>query len=340
MNPMNRRDFLKTNAGGAMALTIAPRSPGASSQTAAPLPTAEVKTGGVRMIPIDGGKYRVWTKRVGSGRVKVLTLHGGPGFTHEYLECFEDFLPQEGVEFYLYDQLGSHYSDQPTDASLWTIPRFVEEVEQVRAALGLEDFYLFGHSWGGMLGIEYALKYGRHLKGFVLSNMTASVPAYEKHAAELRRALPADVLAVLDKYEAAGDYHNPEYERAMFGYVYAKHLCRLNPWPEPVERAFRHFNEQVYNVMQGPNEFVITGNFKSWDRWGDLPKIQTPTLVLAGAYDTMSADDLKRESRLLPNARFALCEQGSHMALYDDQQAYFRHLLGFLRDNERGMRMK
>jgi proline iminopeptidase len=340
MGLMNRRNFVKMNSLGVLGLTLAPLSKKAFAQTATNPTSAEVKTGGARMIPIDGGKYRLWTKRVGSGRVKMLTLHGGPGFTHEYFECFEDFLPQEGVEFYYYDQLGSHYSDQPTDISLWTMPRFVEEVEQVRAALGLENFYLYGQSWGGMLGIEYALKYGRHLKGFVLSNMTASIKAYEKHAAELRRALPASVIAILDKYEAKGDYENPEYQQAMIGYVYAQHICRLNPWPEPVERAFRHFNQQVYNVMQGPNEFVITGNLKNWDRWQDLPGIKTPTLVIGGKYDTMSADDLKRESELLSNARFALCENGSHLALYDDQQAYFRHLIKFLRDNERGVKMR
>jgi proline iminopeptidase len=258
------------------------------------------------MIPIDGGKYRVWTKQVGAGRIKVLSLHGGPGFTHEYLECIEDFLPQEGVEFYYYDQLGSHYSDQPTDESLWKLPRFVEEVEQVRTALGLDNFYLYGQSWGGMLGIEYALKYGQHLKGLVLSNMTAGIAAYEKYAAELRRALPPETIAILDKYEAKGDYQNPEYQQAMLGTVYARHLCRLNPWPEPVERAFRHFNAQVYNVMQGPNEFVITGNLKSWDRWRDLPKIKTPTLVIAARYDTMGVADLRRESEMLPNSRFAV----------------------------------
>lgn len=337
---MNRRHFIKANALGGLGLALAAPAGNTFIRTLTGQGSPEVKTGGVRMIPLDGGKYRVWTKRVGVGRVRVLTLHGGPGFTHEYLECFEDFLPQEGFEFYYYDQLGSHYSDQPTDASLWTIPRFVEEVEQVRAALGLENFYLYGHSWGGMLGIEYALKYGQHLKGFVLSNMTAGIKAYERHAAELRRALPAEVVAVLDKYESKGDYENPQYQQAMMGYVYAKHLCRLNPWPEPVERAFRHFNLQVYNVMQGPNEFVITGNFKDWDRWQDLPKIKTPTLVVGARYDTMSAEDLRRESELLPNARLAICERGSHLAMWDDQQTYFRHLLGFIRDNERGVRMK
>src|SRR5438477_8206344 len=173
--------------------------------------TGDVKTAGIKLIRVDG-KYNVWTKRVGSGRIKMLTLHGGPGCTHEYFECFEDFLPQAGIEFYYYDQLGSHYSDQPDDERLWTIDRFREEVEQVRRALGLENFYLLGSSWGGMLGIEYALKYQKHLKGFILSDMTASIPSYRTYAAKLRAALPADVIAILDKFEKKGEYQAPEYQ--------------------------------------------------------------------------------------------------------------------------------
>ena len=149
----------------------------------------------------------------------------------------------------------------------------------MRAALGLEDFYLYGQSWGSMLAIEYALKYQKHLKGLVLSSMTASIASYVEYVNKLRAALPAEVLAVLDKYEAKGEYEAPEYQEAMFKEVYGRHVCRLDPWPDPVARAFKHFNTQVYNTMQGPNEFVVTGTFKDWDRWKDLPKIEVPTLV-------------------------------------------------------------
>lgn len=334
---MERRNFFKTSLAGMVGLSLMNKS--FAQPTGKQTQTTEVKTAGIKMIPIDGG-FRVWTKRVGSGKIKMLLLHGGPGATHEYFECFEDFLPQAGIEFYYYDQLGSHYSDQPTDVSLWTTPRFLEEVEQVRKGLGLENFYLLGHSWGGMLGIEYALKYGQHLKGFILSNMTASVPAYAKYANELKSRLPKESIAILEKYEATGDYENPEYQKVMFGEIYARHLCRLDPMPEPLERTFKHFNAQVYNTMQGPNEFVITGNFKDWDRWADLPKIKTPTLAIGAKYDEMNPADIKREAELMPNARLAICENGSHMAFWDDQQTYFRHLIKFIRDNERGVKMK
>jgi len=325
---LDRRAFVALSAGSLVSLRLSP-SP-------APPPSPEVKTGGVRLIPIEGGKYKVWTKKLGAGKIKVLTLHGGPGFTHEYFECFEDFLPSAGIEFYYYDQLGSFYSDQPDDKSLWTLDRFRDEVEQVRQALGLENFYLYGQSWGSMLAIEYALKYQQHLKALVLSSMTASIPSYVEYANKLKAALPPDVVAVLNKYEAAGDFDNPEYQEVMFREVYHRHVCRLDPWPDPVARAFKHFNPQVYNTMQGPNEFVVTGTFKDWDRWKDLPKITVPTLVIGARYDEMNPEDIRREGRLLPRSRTVVLENGSHLAMWDDQEAYFRALVPFFLDVEGG----
>ncbi len=295
---------------------------------------AEVKTGGSRMIPVDG-KYRVWTKRVGQGKVKLLTLHGGPGFPHDYFECFEDFLPQRCIEFTYYDQLGVGNSDQPDDTSLWTVERYRNEVEQVRAGLGLHRFYLYGHSWGGMLAIEYALAHQDHLKALIISDMTASIPSYEAYARKLRNELSEEDRKILDKYEAAGDYEAPEYQQVMFGKIYAEHLIRIDPWPEPVARAFKKFNAKIYNTMQGPNEFVITGNFKSWDRWADLPKIKVPTLVIAGAKGTMSPDDIRRMGKLLPRSRVVITN-GSHLEMYDDQETYFRELVKFIQDVEGG----
>ncbi len=145
----------------------------------------EVKTGGVKMIQVDG-MYNVWTKKIGDGKIKVLLLHGGPGFTHDYFECFEDFLPKEGIEFYYYDQLGSGNSDIPTDTALWNLPRFIEEVEQVRKGLGLDNFYLLGHSWGSMLAMEYLNKYQNHVKAAVLSNMTAGIKSYVTYSEKLK----------------------------------------------------------------------------------------------------------------------------------------------------------
>ena len=295
---------------------------------------AEIKNGGSRMIPVDG-KYRVWTKQVGNGKAKMLTLHGGPGFPHDYFECFEDFLPQHSVQFYYYDQLGVGNSDQPDDASLWTVDRYRNEVEQVRAGLGLDKFYLYGHSWGGMLGIEYALAHQEHLKALIISDMTASIPSYVTYINQLRKQLPEEDQRILEKYEATGQYEAEPYQKVIFGKIYAQHLLRLDPWPEPVDRAFKKFNAKIYNTMQGPNEFVITGNFKDWDRWADLPKIKVPTLIMVGRYDTMSVDDIRRMGKLIPKSR-VIVTNGSHLSIYDDQQNYFRELLRFIDDVEAG----
>jgi proline iminopeptidase len=310
-----------------------------NDSTPAPAPsTVAVKTGGSQLIPVVRGKYRVWTKRVGTGPIKLLTLHGGPGFGHEYFECFEDFLPQAGVEVCYYDQLDCHYSDQPNDEALWSVERFTEEVEEVRRGLGLAKFYLYGHSWGGMLAIEYALNYPAGLKGLVISNMTASIASYEAYAKTLRAALPVEIRAVMDEYEAKGEYSAPEYQETMFANVYARHLCRLDPWPEPAERTLRlkHFNERIYNYLQGPNEFVITGKMKNWDRWKDLSRIDVPTLVMGGEHDTMNPDDVRKEGTLIPQSRTHICPNGSHFSFYDDQQDYMRALMGFLKDVDAG----
>jgi proline iminopeptidase len=294
----------------------------------------EVQTGGVKLIKVDG-KYNVWTKKVGSGDIKVLLLHGGPGFGHEYMECFESFLPQAGIEMYYYAQLGNFNSDQPDDPTLWNVDRYREEVEQVRKGLGLNNFYVVGQSWGGVLAMEYAFKYQQNLKGLVISNMTASIPSYVKYVNELRSKFPPDVLATMEKYEKTGNYEAAEYQELIMNVLYSKHICRLDPWPDPLTRSFKHANLQIYNTMQGPNEFVVTGNFKDWSAWERLNTVKTPTLVIGAKFDTMSIDDKKRMAMLIPNSRLLICE-GSHLAMYDDQQNYFNGLIKFLKEVEAG----
>ena len=291
------------------------------------------KTGGIKVIQLKEG-HKVWTKKVGSSPTKLLTLHGGPGATHEYFECFEDYLPQKKIEYYYYDQLGSYYSDQPKDEKLWTIERFREEVEQVRESLGLDKFYLLGHSWGGMLSIEYALKYQNHLKGLIISNMTASIPSYVAYINKLRRKLPLETRKTLEKYEAKLDYSAPEYQEIIFNHIYKQHICRTEPWPDPVNRTFKNMNQQVYNYMQGPNEFLVTGTFKDWDRWADLQRIKVPTLLIGSKYDEMNPKDIRNMGSLIPNSRVRICQNGSHMDMYDDQEYYMKSLIRFVKDVE------
>ena len=294
----------------------------------------EIKTGGVKMILVDG-KYNVWTKKVGNGEIKVLLLHGGPAFTHDYLECFEDFLPSAGIEFYYYDQLGCGNSDIPTDTSLWKLPRFVEEVEQVRKGLGLEDFYIFGHSWGSLLAMEYLQKYQKHVKGAILSNMTAGVQSYLLYANQLKQKFfsPA-VIKTYDSLDHLKKYDSPLYQDLLMKNLYSHVICQLDPWPEPAMRVFKKANFKIYAQMQGVDEFHVTGNLKSWEMWDRLKNITVPTLVLGGMNDEMNPEDMKREGKLIPNSRTYLCPKGAHFAMYDDQENYFTNLLSFLKDVE------
>ncbi len=308
----------------------------------------DVLSGGQKTIVIDTpkGKFKVWTKRVGNNpTIKVLLLHGGPGATHEYFEAFDSYFPGAGIEYYYYDQLGSAFSDKPTDPSLWEIPRFVDEVEQVRQALHLDkdNFFVLGHSWGGVLAIEYALKYPQHLKGVIISNMVDSIPEYNEYATRvLMPAMDPAKLAEVKKMEAEHKTSDPKYMELLMPMHYEKHVLRMPAaqWPEPVERSFAHLNEQVYVMMQGPSELGASGKLLHWDRSKDLKNITVPTLVIGAKYDTMDPAYMEAMAKKLPNGRFLLCPKGSHMAMYDDQQTYFTGLVTFLKDVDAGKSMK
>jgi proline iminopeptidase len=299
--------------------------------------TTKPKNGGVQMIAIETpkGKFKVWTKRFGNNpKIKVLLLHGGPGGDHEFFESFESFLPQEGIEFIYYDQLGSYRSDKPTDTALWTTERFVEEVEQVRQALHLDstNFYLLGHSWGGILGIEYALKYQQHLKGLIVSNMMSSCPAYAAYNKDvLQKKMDPKIVDSILYFEKTKTTSNPRYMNLLLNNYYNKHICRVYPFPEAIDRAFSHLNGEVYTIMQGPSEFGVSGRLALWNRTADLPKIKKPTLVIRGMNDTMDPEFMKMMSEKFANGSLVTCTNGSHCSMWDDQENYFNGLIGFLK---------
>jgi proline iminopeptidase len=300
----------------------------------------DVLAGGVRMVPIDTpiGGFKVWTKRIGNNpTLTVLLLHGGPGATHEYLEAFDSYLPAAGVEYYYYDQLGSAYSDQPDDGSLWELDRFIDEVEQLRQALGLgrDSFVLYGHSWGGILAIEYALANPHSLKGLVISNMMSDVPAYNAYARdELMPTMDQDALSEIQALGSAGEIENPRYMELLNEHHYVHHILRLplEDWPNPVQRAFAAINPAVYVSMQGPSELGISQDAKlaHWSRFDDLSSIEVPTLVIGARHDTMDPAHMEKMVEQLPRGRYLYCPEGSHLAMYDDQRTYFSGLLDFL----------
>jgi len=304
----------------------------------------DVLGGGVKLIPVKTpkGTFHVWTKRVGNNpTMKVLLLHGGPAATHEYFEAFDSYFPAAGIEYYYYDQLGSFYSDQPDEAELWDLPRFVDEVEQVRQALGLNrnNFYLLGHSWGGILAIEYALKYPQNLKALVISNMMASIPAYNEYAQKvLMPAMDQTALAEIKRLEAAGDYENPRYMELLIPNFYVHHLLRMpqEQWPDPVNRAFKHLNPKIYVPMQGPSELGASGKLVNWERTLDMGRITVPTLAIGARYDTMDPAHMEKMATRVQKGRYLYCPNGSHLAMYDDQKVYFEGLVQFVFDVDTG----
>src|ERR1700743_1349913 len=321
---------------------------GCASPTPGPLLTdyflkqdSGVQTGNVKLVEITTpkGKFHVWRKRFGyNPRIKVLLLHGGPGGTHEFFESFENFLPKEGIEVIYYDQLESFYSDQPNDSSLWTTEHFVEEVEQVRQALGLnkDNFYLLGHSWGGILAMEYALKYQRNLKGLIICNMMASMPEYEKYNGTLRNQMRKSLVDSLQTYEAKGMHKDTTYQKLVFKEYYNKHLCRLPEWPDPVLRSFKHMNDEIYVMMQGPSEFKTGGRLIKWDVSKQLKDITVPTLVEGAKYDTMDPNYMKWMSTQFPKGSYLYCPNGSHLSMWDDQQVFMNGVVSFIKDVDEG----
>ena len=298
----------------------------------------DVVSGGSRMIPVStpGGEFRVWTKRVGTNPdLKVLLLHGGPGATSELYESFDTWFPRAGIEYYYYDQLGSLRSDQPDDPSLWTLDRFVDEVEQVRQALGLDasNFVLLGQSWGGILAMEYAVHHQQHLKGLVISNMMSSCRLYNAYAQDvLMPAMDQDVRAEIKRFEAEGKTDDPRYEQLLIEHHYVYHVCRIPvaDWPEPVSRGFTHINPAIYVPMQGPSELGLSGSLEDWDRSADLASIDVPALVIGATYDTMDPAHMRWMSEQLPQGRYLQCPDGSHISQFDDPGHYFPGLLDCL----------
>ena len=323
----------------------APLQPASSSSYLDYRGRDDVLSGGVRMVPVQTpqGTFRVWTKRVGNNpRIKVLLLHGGPGLTHEYLEAFDSYFPAAEIEYYYYDQLGSAYSDQPGEAELWDLPRFVGEVEQVRTALGLdrENFYLYGHSWGGVLAIEYALKYPQQLKGLIISNMVSNTAAVNDYAnSAILPAMGQPAQAQIESYEAAGDYDNPNYLELLDQHYFAEYFLRmpLGAWPEPVMRSLRHFNPAVSVPLLGRSQLFGGGKLAHWDRSANLKSIVVPTLVIGARHDMMNPEHMKWMADSIQNARYLYCANGSHMTMYDDQQRYFEGLIEFIRDVDAGV---
>ena len=281
-------------------------------------------------IDVPGG--RVWYKIVGDGRTPLLCLHGGPGFTHYYLEALEELADRRAVIFY--DQLGCGNSDRPNDASLWSIERFVEELGVVRDALGLDHLHLFGSSWGGMLAMQYVLDRQPRLDSLILCGSPASIPRWIADCAELLKRQPPEVQETIRHHEEGGFTACPEYQAALLGF-YKEHVCRMDPWPEGLERSFAEAGYDVYNTMNGPSEFTVVGTFKDWDVTERLAEIRIPTLLTGGRHDECRPEHLDDMHRRIRESELAIIEDASHLCFAEQRDEYMAVVNDFLERVER-----
>ena len=279
--------------------------------------------------PVRIGPHRVITYSYGDEGESVFLLNGGPGLPCNYLREPMLRLLEHGFRVVTYDQLGCGASDKPKDPALWAISRYVDEVETVRQALGLGRVHLIGHSWGGWLGIEYALTHHDALISLVLSNTCADMPHLVQELNRLRESLGPETVAMMQRYEALGMLKHPAYQAAITILNY-RHVLRLDDWPEPARYSFSNWNMEVYGAMQGPNEFLYTGNLKDWNRISDLPRITAPALVLCGHHDELPPVCSMRMHLALPNSEIAVFPNSSHMPFYEEPEAYFARLVDFL----------
>ncbi len=294
---------------------------------------------GTTIITLDNG-YHLWTNTQGEGDIHLLALHGGPGGNHEYWEDTAQQLKKQGlnVQVHMYDQLGSWYSDQPdysdkaTADKYLTYDYFLDEVEEVRQKLGLDNFYLIGQSWGGALVQMYAAKYGQHLKGAIVSSMVDNIDEYVAHVNQVREdLLPADAIAYMKDCEAKGNYDDAKYQ----GYVDVlndNYVDRKKP--AAISHLISTMATPVYNAFQGDNEFVITGKLKEWMFEDHLKDIKVPTLLTFGEHETMPLATAKRMQKEIPHARLETTPEGGHHHMIDNAPVYYSHLAKFITDVE------
>jgi len=279
--------------------------------------------------------YRIIGDRESPGKLPLLCLHGGPGGTHDYLEPLEE-MAATGRRVIFYDQLGAGNSDHPHNPSLWTVPLFVEELGVMRQALGLERVHILGQSWGGMLGMEYALTQPSGLASLIVADSPASMPQWVAEANRLRAELPTDIQETLLKHEAAGATDDPAYQEAMLVY-YRRHVCRLDPWPDCLNRTFEKLlkDPEVYNTMNGPSEFHVIGLLKDWDIVDRLGEIHVPTLVISGRYDEATPVIAETVQRGIPGSEWVLFENSAHTPHLEETERCLQVLTSFLDRIER-----
>ncbi len=283
------------------------------------------------MIDVPGGK--VWYRKIGDAPgVPLLALHGGPGGTSCRFEIFTPLADQRPIIFY--DQLGSGRSEHPSDTSLWNFPRFVQELEAVRSALGLDSVHLLGHSWGGALAAEYMIATKpAGVASVIFSSPLISTPRWIADADSLREQLPESIQDVLDEHERAGTLNSPEYAAATDSF-YARHVQRLPTTPIARCEGVAS-NDTIYRQMWGPTEFLSTGSLKTWTRAEDVDEIITPTLFITGEFDEARPTTLEEFRRTMRDAQLVVIPGAAHAAMREKPAEYVAAVRAFLKEVER-----
>ena len=285
-------------------------------------------TPGEGYVDVEGG--RVWYRIAGSGtETPLLLLHGGPGAPSYYLNPLEQISVDRPVIFY--DQLGAGRSDRPTDSSLWRVDRFISELESVRAALGLEEVHILGHSWGSMLAVDYMLTEPDGVRSLILASPALSVRRWAEDADRLIAQMPEEVQQAIEHHEAAGTTDDPEYQAATMEY-YKRYLSRSDPWSADLLKTFDNFNTELYSFMWGPSEFTATGTLKDYEREDVLPNLALPVFFTAGRYDEATPESLQHFHSLVVDSRITIFENSAHMTMLDEPKAYADAVRQFLNE--------
>ncbi len=298
---------------------------------------------GARESFVEFEGFKTWVAVVGDeaterqrGQLPLLLLHGGPGACHDYLESLAA-LSATGRRVIFYDQQGCGNSDQPDDPARWTVEFYVREVDAIREALGLDRVHILGQSWGGMLLMEYLVTRPAGVVSAIIASSPASMPMWMAETGRLRALLPADVIAVLDRHEAAGTWDDPEYEAAV-NVFYERHLCRVIPTPEFDARSFAKLarNPQVYRTMNGPTEFHIVGTLRDWEVLSRLDVVDEPVLLTSGRHDEATPHQKAAIRERLPQAEWVIFEQSGHLSHAEEPDRYMAVVGDFLARAEAG----
>jgi len=279
--------------------------------------------------PVDVNGHQVMTFSAGAGRRTLLMAHGGPGCPSRYLRDSHDSLVERGLRVVTWDQLGCGESDRPRDSALWTLDRFVWEMETVRAALDLGVVDVLGQSWGGVLGLEYLLRHSDNVASFIAADTAFDLPRMQAGFDRAKAALGAETVTMMARHEAEGSTNHPEYQAAVTVLMY-RHVCRLNQWPESLTWCMGNLGTEVFSHMFGPHFFQCTGALRAWDRMDELRGVRTPVLLVHGEHDYIVPELAAMARDRLPNAELAFFPGCSHMPFFEAPGVYLETVTRFL----------